>query len=159
MNEYLRHGKLAVPSHLDLKLLMKVTKELGLTDLARLINEQDVSTPGDPRMLEMLSGESAATVSPPASSSPSASTCSASSEASGSSSGQFFGNKNYDLVYGIIRQTVEELDCACDRDTVFNQAKETMSKSEVDRALDYLSSEGHIWTTIDEDHFKTTDGE
>ena len=39
MNEYLRHGKLAVPSHLDLKLQMMVAQELGLTDLARLINE------------------------------------------------------------------------------------------------------------------------
>ena len=72
-------------------------------------------------------------------------------------SGQSFGNKNYDLVYGIIRQTVEE--SGCDRDTVFNQAKKTMSKSDMDNALDFLSSEGHIYSTIDEDHFKTTDGE
>ena len=54
---------------------MTVAQELGLTDLARLINEKDVSTPGDPKMLEMLSGESAATVSPPES--PPPSTCSA----------------------------------------------------------------------------------
>jgi len=72
-------------------------------------------------------------------------------------SAQSFGNKNYDLVYGIIRQTVEE--SGCDRDTVFNQAKKTMSKSDMDNALDFLSSEGHIYSTIDEDHFKTTDGE
>ena len=72
-------------------------------------------------------------------------------------SGQSFGNKNYDLVYSIIRQTMEE--SGCDRDTVFNQAKKTMSKSDMDNALDFLSSEGHIYSTIDEDHFKTTDGE
>ena len=138
-------------------LLLTVAQELGLTDLARLINEKDVSTPGDPKMLEMLSRESAATVSPPASPSPSASTCSATSEASGSSSGQSFGNKNYDLVYSIIRQTVDE--SGCDRDTVFSQAKKTMSKADMDKALDHLSSEGHIYSTIDEDHFKTTDGE
>ena len=71
--------------------------------------------------------------------------------------GQSFGNKNYDLVYGIIRQTVVE--SGCDRDTIFNQAKKTMSKSDMDNALDFLSSEGHIYSTIDEDHFKTTDGE
>ena len=74
-----------------------------------------------------------------------------------SGSAQSFGNKNYDLVYGIIRQTVVE--SGCDRDTIFNQAKKTMSKSDMDNALDFLSSEGHIYSTIDEDHFKTTDGE
>merc|ERR1712096_178101 len=54
-----------------------------------------------------------------------------------SSAGQSFGNKNYDQVYGMIRQ----------------------SKVEMDNALDFLSSEGHIYSTIDEDHFKTTDGD
>ena len=39
VNEYLRHGKLVVPSHLDLKLLMTVAQELGLTDLAQLIKK------------------------------------------------------------------------------------------------------------------------
>ena len=134
---------------------MTVAQELGLTDLARLINEKDVSTPGDPRMLEMLPKESAATVSPPASPSPSASTCSATSEASGSSSGQFFGHKNYDLVYGIIRQTVEEP--GWDRDTIFRKAIKSMSKSDIEKALDYLYWEGHIYSTIDEDHLMTTD--
>ena len=46
-----------------------------------------------------------------------------------------------------------------DRDTIFNQAKKTMTKNEMDNALDFLSSEGHIYSTIDEDHFKTTDGD
>ena len=77
--------------------------------------------------------------------------------AAATGSGQSFGNKNYDLVYSIIRQTMDE--SGCDRDTVFSQAKKTMSKSDMDKALDHLSSEGHIYSTIDEDHFKTTDGE
>jgi len=71
--------------------------------------------------------------------------------------GQSFGNKNYDLVYSVIKQTSDE--AGCDRDTVFNQAKKVMSKTDMDNALDFLSSEGHIYSTIDEDHFKTTDGE
>ena len=74
-----------------------------------------------------------------------------------SSSNQTFGNKNYDLVYSVIKQTLDE--AGCDRDTVFNQAKKVMSKTDMDNALDFLSSEGHIYSTIDEDHFKTTDGE
>ena len=71
--------------------------------------------------------------------------------------GQSFGNKNYDLVYGVIKQSMDE--AGCNRDIVFNQAKKTMSKSDMDNALDFLSSEGHIYSTIDEDHFKTTDGD
>lgn len=32
-----------------------------------------------------------------------------------------------------------------------------MSKKEVNDALDYLSGEGHIYSTIDDDHFKAID--
>jgi len=74
-----------------------------------------------------------------------------------SSSGQSFGNKNYDLVYGMIRQSNDET--GMERDSIFNQLRMKMSKVEMDNALDFLSSEGHIYSTIDEDHFKTTDGE
>ena len=37
------------------------------------------------------------------------------------------------------------------------KVKTKMSKQKMDSALDYLSSEGHIYSTIDEDHFMTTD--
>ena len=74
-----------------------------------------------------------------------------------SSSNQSFGNKNYDMVYALIRQSMDE--AGIDRDSIFNQAKKSMSKTEMDGALDFLSSEGHIYSTIDEDHFKTTDGD
>ena len=74
-----------------------------------------------------------------------------------SSSNQSFGNKNYDLVYGMIRQSMDETGLY--RDSIFNQLRMKMSKVEMDNALDFLSSEGHIYSTIDEDHFKTTDGD
>ena len=41
--------------------------------------------------------------------------------------------------------------------TFILKVRTKMSKQEMDAALDYLSSEGHIYSTIDEDHFKTTD--
>jgi len=74
-----------------------------------------------------------------------------------SSSAQSFGNKNYDLVYGMIKQSNDET--GLDRDSIFNQLRMKMSKVEMDNSLDFLSSEGHIYSTIDEDHFKTTDGD
>ena len=37
---------------------------------------------------------------------------------------------------------------------VAQQLNGKMSKKEVDDALDYLSGKGHIYSTIDEDHFK-----
>ena len=33
-----------------------------------------------------------------------------------------------------------------------------MSKKDMDSALDFLSGEGHIYSTIDDDHFKAIDG-
>lgn len=74
-----------------------------------------------------------------------------------SSANQSFGNKNYDLVYGLIKQSTDE--AGIDRDSVFGGVKKNMSKNEMDNALDFLFSEGHIYSTIDEDHFKTTDGD
>ena len=34
-----------------------------------------------------------------------------------------------------------------------------MSKGEMDGAIDFLSGEGHIYSTIDDEHYKTTDGD
>ena len=46
-DSYLRHGKLAVPSHLNPKLLITIAEEFGLTELAKDIMEKDVPTLGD----------------------------------------------------------------------------------------------------------------
>jgi len=74
---------------------------------------------------------------------------------SADSSGQSFGHKNYDEVYRLIKNGSEEQ--GVNRDHIYKSVKTKMSKQEMDSALDYLSSEGHIYSTIDEDHFKTTD--
>ena len=43
------------------------------------------------------------------------------------------------------------------RDEVFQNLSSKMSKGDVDQALEFLSNEGHVYSTTDEDHFKTTD--
>ena len=70
---------------------------------------------------------------------------------------QRFGNKNYDLVYDLINQSTEYV--GIDMDSVFSIAKWKMPENEVEKALNFLSSEGHIYSTIDEHHFKTTNGD
>jgi len=73
----------------------------------------------------------------------------------GGGGGQSFGNAKQDLVYKMV--------CSCtrdeglQRDEVAQQLNGKMSKKEVDDALDYLSGEGHIYSTIDDDHFKAID--
>ena len=57
----------------------------------------------------------------------------------------------------MIRQSMDET--GLDRDSIFNQLRMKMSRVEMDNALDFLSSEGHIYSTIEEDHFKTTEGD
>ena len=91
--------------------------------------------------------------------------------------GQSFGNKGYDMVYNVIKGGMD--DAGVNRDAIFQQVrrgssprialgahqicflqvKSSVSRVEMDKALDYLSSEGHVYSTIDEDHFKTTDGD
>jgi hypothetical protein len=33
-----------------------------------------------------------------------------------------------------------------------------MNRADMDNALEYLSNEGHIYSTTDDNHFKSTDG-
>ena len=70
-----------------------------------------------------------------------------------------FGNKNYDLVYQMIRQI--EGEHGCNSDSIFLalqvQGGINISKTEIGIALDFLSSEGHIYSSFDEEHFKITD--
>jgi len=73
------------------------------------------------------------------------------------SSSASFGNKNYDTVYNLIRQNTD--DQGINITALLNEVKGKMSKQEMDGAIDFLSSEGHIYSTIDDEHFKTTDAD
>jgi replication factor A2 len=37
--------------------------------------------------------------------------------------------------------------------------KGRLSKKEMDDSIEFLSNEGHIYSTVDEDHFKSTEGD
>ena len=63
-----------------------------------------------------------------------------------------FGNAKYDLVYNCIRRDGEE--SGISRDHLYDQVMTNMSKQEMETSIDFLSAEGNIYTTIDEDHFK-----
>jgi len=75
----------------------------------------------------------------------------------GSVGTQSFGNNKHDLVYGCIRQSMD--DAGIHKDQLMEQVRTKMSKSELENSLEFLSAEGHIYSTVDEDHFKSTDGE
>jgi len=78
-------------------------------------------------------------------------------QAMGSVTAQSFGNNKHDLVYGCIRQSMD--DAGIHKDQLYGQIKAKMSKGEMESSLEFLSAEGHIYSTVDEDHFKSTDGE
>jgi len=71
------------------------------------------------------------------------------------SSAALFQNPKHESVYKMV--------CGCQReegisrDEVFQNLSSKMSKGDVDQALEFLSNEGHVYSTTDEDHFKTTD--
>eukprot|EP00090_Calanus_glacialis_P032918 TRINITY_DN54559_c0_g1_i1.p1 TRINITY_DN54559_c0_g1~~TRINITY_DN54559_c0_g1_i1.p1 ORF type:complete len:105 (+),score=17.02 TRINITY_DN54559_c0_g1_i1:3-317(+) len=63
-----------------------------------------------------------------------------------------------DRVYKTIQFSQFENDIeGVDRDTIRGKLQHRYQKLEVDGALDFLAGDGHIYSTIDEDHFKTTD--
>lgn len=78
----------------------------------------------------------------------------------GMGSGGFSGmqglNPSQNMVFKILQQCQD--DQGVSRDTVHQQLSGKISQMQINQVLDFLSSEGHIYTTIDDDHFKTTDG-
>lgn len=68
-----------------------------------------------------------------------------------------FGNKTYDTVYGLIKQSVDSE--GINVSSIFSSVQGKMSRGEMDSALEYLSNEGHIYSTVDDEHFKTTDAD
>ena len=70
-------------------------------------------------------------------------------------SGSSFGNSKQDSVYKLVSGCEREEGIG--RDEVYQALQSKMSKKDVDDALEFLSNEGHVYSTTDEDHFKTTD--
>lgn len=74
---------------------------------------------------------------------------------SSSASSSAFSNSKHDAAFKMISGCSREEGIS--RDELMASLSKKMTKNELDDALDYLSGDGHIYTTIDDDHFKTTD--
>lgn len=68
-----------------------------------------------------------------------------------------FNNKNHDMVYAVIKQNNEEQ--GINTASILAQLKGRINKKEMDDSIAFLSNEGHIYSTVDEDHFKSTEGD
>ena len=79
----------------------------------------------------------------------------ASMPANSAMGGRFGNNPKHEMTYKMI------MGCSRDeglsRDEIFAQLKGRMTQADVDGSLDYLSSDGHIYSTIDDNHFKAID--
>lgn len=74
---------------------------------------------------------------------------------SGSTSSASFGNSKHDAVIKVLSGCTREEGLS--RDEMMQQLKGRLNRKDLDDALEYLSGEGHIYSTMDEDHFRTTD--
>ena len=74
---------------------------------------------------------------------------------SSASSGASFGNAKYDAIYKMVSGCDREEGIS--RDELSQNLQGKMGRKDVDEGLEFLSNEGHIYSTVDEDHFKTTD--
>lgn len=67
-----------------------------------------------------------------------------------------FSNPKHELVFRLLSGCTREEGLS--RDEMYETLRGKLSIRDLSEALDYLSGEGHIYSTTDEDHFKTTDG-
>ena len=68
-----------------------------------------------------------------------------------------YNHYNNYMVSSVIRRSTDE--AGIDREAIFSCVKKGMSRTEMDNALDFLIRDGHIYYTIDNDHFKITNGD
>ncbi len=66
-----------------------------------------------------------------------------------------FANAKYDSVYKMVAGCTREEGMS--REELIQFLSMSMTKADVNQALEFLSNEGQIFSTTDEDHFKTTD--
>lgn len=64
-------------------------------------------------------------------------------------------SRNQNLIHRILASCKNE--SGMHKDQVYAAAKSTMTLKEVLEGLDFLSNEGHVFSTIDDDHYKATD--
>lgn len=74
----------------------------------------------------------------------------------GSFSGMSGLTGQQNMVYQVINQVKDEQGVS--RDQIYGSLMGKVNRGQVDEQLEFLSSEGHIYSTIDDDHFRTTDG-
>lgn len=67
-----------------------------------------------------------------------------------------FANPKHETVFKLLSGCTREEGLS--RDEMYENLRGKISIRDLNDALDYLSGEGHIYSTTDEDHFKTTDG-
>ncbi|KAM3965187.1 replication protein A2 [Aphomia sociella] len=59
------------------------------------------------------------------------------------------------MVFNLIRAST--LEQGISKDDMYTTLKDRMSKTEFEQILDWMCGEGHIYSTIDEEHFRATD--
>jgi len=74
----------------------------------------------------------------------------------GSFSGMSGLTQQQNMVYQVINQFKDEQGVS--RDAIYGSLMGKVGRGQVDEQLEFLSSEGHIYSTVDDDHFRTTDG-
>jgi len=67
-----------------------------------------------------------------------------------------FGNSKHESVFKLMRGCSREEGLS--RDEMFQALRGRITRKDLDDTLEYLSGEGHIYSTTDDDHFKSTDG-
>ena len=72
------------------------------------------------------------------------------------SRGSVFENSKHNAVYNLVTSCTR--DEGLDRYKMMQTLSDNISRMDLDDALDFLRDEGHIYATIDDDHFKATDG-
>jgi replication factor A2 len=67
------------------------------------------------------------------------------------------GGSHQDMVMNVFRNCHTDDDQGLSLDFIHQQLKGSLSALEIRKQVDYLSSEGHLYSTTDDDHYKSTE--